>query len=72
MGSKTIPVECPVCGVRFLARSDQSKKAPTIAEGGEFHGSIRVPCCSRECEQERRHKATRDKKFAKALNGQTI
>ncbi len=72
MSSKTVPVECPMCGVRFLAQRGQTRKAPTIAEGGEFRGSIRAPCCSKTCEQERRHKASRDEKFAKALNSQTI
>ncbi|MBB5200839.1 putative sulfurtransferase [Glaciimonas immobilis] len=51
MGFKTIPCKCPVCNKAFKAEAFQLR--------------ARIPCCSRTCEQERRHKASRDALWAK-------
>lgn len=50
MGFKTEACKCPVCGKAFKAEAYQVR--------------YRVPSCSRSCEQERRHKAGRDAKWA--------
>lgn len=57
MSAKTILCECPICEKEFMARADQLRSA--VASGRE------VPCCSRECEEERRHGAYRDMQWQK-------
>jgi hypothetical protein len=63
MGFKVIPAKCPICGRDFLAQSYQIRLAQSKG---------RSPACSRSCEQERRHQASRDKKWqaqqSKVLN----
>jgi hypothetical protein len=54
MAFKVIPTTCPVCGHQFLAESYQTYLAKKAG---------RVPTCSKKCEQERRHQASRDKKW---------
>lgn len=56
MGFKAIPCKCQVCGKAFHAESYQ---VYLCRKNG------RKPVCSRACEQERRHKASRDAKWVK-------
>lgn len=53
MGFKTDACKCPICGKRFMAEAK--------------HARFRVPSCSRKCEQERRHSASRDVKWNKQI-----
>lgn len=54
MGFKVVNVKCQECGKPFLAESYQVYRA-------KLKG--RKPCCSRKCEQERRHAESRDRKW---------
>ena len=54
MGFKVIKTKCPVCAKPFLAESFQMHRAQSQG---------RLPACSRSCEQERRHAASRDRKW---------
>jgi hypothetical protein len=51
---KVIPAKCPICHQRFEAASYQVYRA-------KLKG--REPCCSKQCDQERRHKESRDEKW---------
>lgn len=54
MGFLTHPCKCPICGQKFMAESYQVYRAKKAG---------RTPVCSKRCEQERRHKASRDAKW---------
>lgn len=55
MGYAGVPCKCPICGKQFRGQSYHVYKMR--AQG-------RQPTCSRQCEQERRHAASRDAKWA--------
>lgn len=58
MGFKVIPCKCPVCRKDFMAESYQVYRAKKAG---------RVPTCSKKCDQERRHQASRDEKWKQQI-----